>query len=44
MKKIIGGEDSLDGMPLGDYLDGQMRSMIDSIGRGWRGTGSGEKM
>ena len=43
MKKIIGGEDSLDGTPPEDYLDGKMESMIDSIGRGWRGTGNSGK-
>ena len=42
--KTIGGEDSLGGMPPGDYLDGQMESMINNIGRDWRGTGSGGKM
>jgi len=42
--KIIGGEDSLDGTPPGDYLDGQMESMIANIGRDWRGTGSGGRM
>jgi len=44
MIKIIEGEDSLDGTPPGDCLDGQMESMIDSIGRDWRGTKSGGKM
>jgi len=32
--KTIGGEDSLDGTPPGDYLDGQMKSTINSTGRG----------
>jgi len=44
MIKIIEGEDSLDGTPPEDYLDGQIESMIDSIGKDWRGTGSGGKM
>jgi len=42
--KTIGGEDSRDDMPPGDYLDGQMENMTDNIGRDWRGTGSGGKM
>jgi len=42
--KITIEEGSLDGTPLGDYLDDQMGSMIVSTGRGWRGIGSGGKM
>ena len=37
MKKIKSTreEDSLDGMLLGSYLDGQMEIMIESTGKGW---------
>jgi len=34
MTKTIGEEDSLDSTPPGDYLDGQMGSIISSTGRG----------
>jgi len=44
MKRGTGEEDSLVGMPPGGYLDGQMGSMIDSIGRGWSTIGSAGRM
>jgi len=36
-------KNSLDGIPLGDYIDGQMESMTNSTGRGWREIGDGGK-
>jgi len=44
MTRIIGEEGSLDGTPPGDYLDGQMGSMINSTGRGWKETGGDGSM
>ena len=39
MTETIGGEDFLDGMPPGGYLDGQTENTTGSIGRGWKGIG-----
>ena len=36
-------EDSLDGIPPGDYMDGQMESMTNSTGRGWKEIGDGRR-
>jgi len=33
--KIIGGENSLNGILPGNYLDGQMESMTENIGKRW---------
>ena len=33
------GENSLDGTRPEDYMDGQMESMTNSIGRDWKGIG-----
>ena len=35
------GEDSLDSTLPGDYMDGQMESMTNSTGRGWKEIGDG---
>ena len=37
------GENSLDGIPPGDYMDGQIESTTNSTGRGWREIGDGGK-
>ena len=33
------GEDSLDSIPPGDYMDGQMESTTNNTGRGWKEIG-----
>ena len=37
------GEGSLDGTPPGDYMDGQMESMTNSTGRGWKEIGDSRR-
>ena len=44
MIKTTGEENSLDGTPPGDCLDGQMESMTISTGKGWREIGDSGKM
>ena len=44
MTRITGEEDSLDGTPPGDYLDGRMESMIANTGKGWKGIGEGGRI
>ena len=36
MTENTAGENSLDGIPPGDYMDGQMESTANSTGRGWK--------
>ena len=37
------GEDSLDDTLPGNYMDGQMESMTNSTGRGWKEIGDGRR-